>query len=147
MAFIRRSGKTKVMWLPVTVSTAIGEGNLVAWSSGFLVPATNTANPYDIVGVCRKAIAATDSDYATARLIPVEVPIEKNVVWLADVDVGTLVATSRGLYFDLDTADDGSGVDQTASALDVAQCTKFISGTKGEFILNIGTDARLKANS
>jgi hypothetical protein len=147
MAFIRKQGKTKVMHLPVTPSTAIANGSLVAWSSGKLIAATHTVNSYDIVGVLRKAIAATDTDYASDRLVPVEVPVEKNVVFEAPVAVGTLVATSRGLYFDLTTADDGSGVDQSASSLDVVQCVKYISATKGWFVLNIGTDARLKANS
>jgi len=145
MAFIRKQGKTKVMWLPVTVSTAVSAGSLVAFSSGYLVPATNTVAPELIAGVSVKAVAATDDDYATARLIPVEVPVEKNVVWEAPVAVGTLAATSVGGYFDLTTADDGSGVDQSAGTYDVAQCVKYVSASKGWFVLNIGADARAKA--
>ena len=140
MAFIRKQGKTKIMWLPVTVSTAIGNGCLVGWSSGQLVAATNTMAPSAIMGVLRKAIAATDADYAVARLVPVEVAVEKNVVWEAPVAVGTLATTSVGAFFDLTTADDGSGVDQSASTYDVVQCVKYISATKGWFILNIGAD-------
>lgn len=143
--FIRRQGKTKLMWFPVTASTAIAAGSLVAFSSGKLVPATNTVDSFSIIGVIRHAIAATDSDYADERLVEVEVPVEKNVVWEADVKVGTLVATSVGLYFDLTTADDGSGIDQSASSLDIALCTKYISATKGLFILNIGADGKVKA--
>lgn len=133
------------MWLPVTPSTAIGAGALVAWSSGKLIAATNTTPSYSIAGVLRKAIAATDSDYASERLVAVEVPVEKNVVWEADVLDGTLVATSRGLYFDLNTADTGLGIDQGASTYDIALCVKYISSSLGWFILNIGADGIAKA--
>ena len=144
--FIRKQGKTKVMYFPVAASAgAMAEGSVVALSSGTLILATNTTPSYYCVGVLRKTVTTADSDYATARLLPVEVPVEKNVVWEADVKVGTLATTSVGLYFDLTTADDGSGVDQSASTFDIAFCTKFLSTTKGEFILNIGSDGIVKA--
>jgi len=134
------------MHLPVAASAgAMAEGSLVAFSSGTLVLATNAVESYYIVGVLRKAVTTDDSDYATARLLPVEVPIEKFVVWEADVKVGTLEAGSVGLYFDLTTADDGSGIDQSASALDIALCVKYISASKGLFILNIGPEGKVKA--
>lgn len=140
MAFTRKRGKTKLMWLPVTPSTAFTEGGLVSFSSGKLIKATNTEKCHNIVGVIRKTIASTDADYASDRLVPVEVPVEKNVEWSAPVQVGTLVATSVGLYFDLSTDDLGNGVDQSASAENVAFCTKFVSATEGWFILNIGAE-------
>lgn len=144
--FIRKQGKTKIMYFPVAASAgAMAEGSVVALSSGTLILATNTTPSYYCVGVLRKTVTTADSDYATARLLPVEVPVEKNVVWEADVKVGTLATTSVGLYFDLTTADDGSGVDQSASTFDIAFCTKFISTSKGEFILNIGSDGIAKA--
>lgn len=144
--FIRKQGKTKVMYFPVAASAgAMAEGSVVALASGTLILATNTTPSYYCVGVLRKTVTTADSDYATARLLPVEVPVEKNVVWEADVTVGTLATTSVGLYFDLTTADDGSGVDQSASTFDIAFCTKFISTSKGEFILNIGSDGIAKA--
>ena len=147
MAFIRKQGKTKFMWLPVAASAgAIAEGALVAFASGTLVVATNTAHPYYIIGVLRKAIATTDNDYATARWVAVEVPVEKNVVWEAPVNVGTLATTSVGLYFDLDTADTGLGVDQSSTSnYDICECVKFISTSKGWFHLNIGVDGKVKA--
>ena len=145
MAFIKKSGKTKIMYLPVAASAgAVAEGSAVALVSGVIVPATNTVDTFSIVGIIRKAIATTDSDYAVARLVPVEVPVEMNVVYEAPVEVGTLVATSVGLYFDLGTSDAGTGIDQSASALDVALCVKFISATKGLFVLNIGALAKVK---
>lgn len=132
--FIRKQGKTKLMWLPVTVSTALSKGALVAWSSGYLIAATSTTAPTSIVGVIRHAIASSDSDYATARLVEVEVPVEANVVWEADVTSG-LVAADRGLFQDLTNS---LTVNRGASSYDVVQCVKVISTTKGHFILNLG---------
>jgi hypothetical protein len=145
MAFIRREGKTKIMYLPVAASTcASAEGALVSFSSGVLIPATNTVAGNTIAGVLRKTIATTDADYAVARLVPVEVPVEMNVVWEAPVNVGTLATTSVGLYFDLSTDDLGLAVDQSASTYDIVQCVQFISATKGLFVLNIGTNGAVK---
>jgi len=144
--FIRRKGKTVTRWFPVAASAgAMAAGSLVAFSSGTLVLATNTVDSFYIVGVLRKAVTTADDDYATARLLPVEVPVEKYVEWEVDVKVGTLVASSVGLYFDLTTADDGSGVDQSASALDICWCVGYISATKGLFVLNVGADGKIKA--
>jgi hypothetical protein len=69
------------------------------------------------------------------------VPVEKNVVWEANVTSG-LVAADVGLYQDLT---DGATVNRAATSLDIVQCVKVISTTKGLFILNIGSDARAKA--
>jgi len=136
MAFIRKQGRTKIMWLPITTSTAIGINNLVAFSSGKLIEATSTTAPSDIMGVLKKEIAATDSDYAIDRLVPVEVPVEKNVVYEADVTSG-LAATSVGDFYDLT---DGDYVNTSGTTYDVVQCVKYISATKGWFVLNIGAD-------
>lgn len=135
--FRRIDGKTKFEYLPITPSTAIAEGALVAWSSGKLIAATSTSTPGVIAGVLRKTIASTDSDYADDRLVPVEVEVEKNVIWEAAVTSG-LVAADIGLYQDLT---DASTVDRSASTYDVVQCVKVLSTTKGYFHLNIGAGA------
>jgi len=140
--FRRKEGKTKIMYLPVTASTAIANGALVAWSGGKLIAAANNPAPETIVGVLRKTIAATDADYAVdLRPVPVEVPVEMNTVWEADVTTG-LVAADVGLYQDLT---DASTVNRAASTYDVVQCVKVLSTTKGLFHLNIGTLAIAKA--
>jgi len=141
MAFIRKQGRTKLMWLPVTPSTEFSEHALVAFSSGKLIPATSATPGYSIAGVIRHAITSSDSDYAKNRLVEVEVPVEKFVVWEADVTSG-LVAADIGLYQDLT---DSVTVNRAASTYDIVQCVKVISGTKGWFILNIGPDASVKA--
>lgn len=129
MAFKRHKGKTKVMYFPVTTSTAFTDGDLVSFATGLITPATSSTTKH--VGVIRKTIASTDADYATARLVPVEVPVEKYVEWVADVTSG-LVAADIGLYVDLT---DARTVDRSASTVDALLCTGVISSTKGKFVI------------
>ena len=140
MAFIRKQGKTKLMWLPVTASTALSANSLVAWSSGRLIAATAATAGNVIAGVIRHAITSADSDYATTRDVEVEVDVEKRVTWEADV-TATLVVADVGLYCDLT---DASTVDRAASTYDIVQIAKFISTTKADVHLNIGPDAIAK---
>lgn len=132
--FIRKRGKTKFMWLPVTVSTAISKGALVAFSSGYLIAATSTTAPSTIIGVIRHTIATTDADYATARLVEVEVPVENYVEWEVDVTSGLVVA-DVGLYCDLTSS---LVVNRGGTTYDIVQCIGVISTTKGRFVLNTG---------
>lgn len=135
MAFKLKQGRTKYMDLPVTVSTAITAGSIVAWDSGYLIAATSTTAPSTHAGVLVKTIATTDSDYATARKVAVEVPIENATVWEGDVTSGLVVA-DRGLYQDLTNA---YTVNRAASTYDAVQCVDVISTTKGLFHLNLCT--------
>lgn len=132
MAFLKFKGKTKTMYLPVTPSTAITKGSIVSWSSGKLIAATSSTTALSHAGVIKKTIATTDADYATDRLVPVEVPLEKNVIWLADV-TATLAATDVGGEFDLT---DALTVNRGASSVDAVICTGFLSTTKGYFTVN-----------
>ena len=135
MAFIRNKGKTKVVFLPVTASTVIGKGALVTFSSGLLIAATSSTVPGALEGVLVKAIAATDSDYATSgRLVAVEVPVEKHVVWESDV-TATLATTDIGAEVDLT---DSNNVNRGASSIKIAKCVGFISTVKGLFYLKFG---------
>ena len=145
---LRKRGKTKFMWLPMTASTAVLKGTLMAMSSGKLIIATSTTAPSDCVGVLRHTIASTDADYATdSRLVEVEVPVEKNVEWEADI-YGTLVVADVGLYCDITTADGtttSTTVNRGASTYDIAQVVGFITTAKARVVLNIGADSRAKA--
>lgn len=134
MAFKRIQGLTKIQWLPVTTSTVLTKGAVVAWSSGLLIAATSSTAPSTHVGVVQKTIAATDSDYATARLIPVEVPCEVNVVWEAAV-TATLVVGDIGLFCDFT---DSLTINRGASTYDVCQILRFKSTTLCDCILNLG---------
>lgn len=136
MAFIKKRGKTKIAWLPVTTSTAITGGYLVSFASGYLIAATSSTVSSATAGVLIKTIAATDADYAVARLVAVEVPVEKGVEWEGAVTSG-LAATSVGVFYDLTN---GGTVNTGATTYDIVKCTKYISATKGWFELNISTD-------
>lgn len=133
MAFTRFKGKTKTVWLPVTTSTVMTKGDIVSWASGLLIRATSSTTALSHAGVAKKTILAADSDYATARLIPVEVPLEKNVVWLGDVTSG-LVAADIGLEVDLT---DAQNINRAASTVDAAMVQGVVSTTKGYFILKL----------
>lgn len=134
MAFRKVSGRTKIVYLPVTASTAIAKGSIVSFASGYLIAATASTTALSHVGVLVKDIVATDADYAVARKVPVEVPVEKGVVWEAPVTSG-LVAADVGALVDLT---DAVTIDRSASTIDAAQVVKVISSTKGHFILNLG---------
>ena len=135
--FIRKQGKTKFIYLPVTASTTFSEGGLVAWDSGKLIEAVAASDPSVIAGVIRHAITAADDNYADERMVEVEVPVENYVVWEGAVTSG-LVAADRGLYQDLT---DNLTVNRAASTLDIVQCVKVISTTKGYFVLNVGPNS------
>jgi len=132
--FTRYKGKTKTIYLPVTTSTEFLQGALVSFSSGLLIPATSSTSALSHVGVIKKAIVSTDNDYATARLVPVEVPMEKNVLWKAPVTSG-LVAADVGLLVDLTNS---VTINRGASTIDAAQVREVISATEGLFALNLG---------
>tara|TARA_R110000868_G_scaffold171824_1_gene407604 strand:- start:3477 stop:3893 length:417 start_codon:yes stop_codon:yes gene_type:complete len=132
MAFIKYKGKTKTAWLPMTTSTAVTKNTIASWSSGLLIAATSSTTALSHAGVFVKTIASTDADYATARSVPVLVPLEKNVIWLADV-TATLATTDVGGEFDLT---DAATVNRGASTVDAVICTGFVSTTKGYFTVN-----------
>jgi hypothetical protein len=133
MAFTKYKGKTVTRWLPVTVSTVFTKGDIVSFSSGYLIRATSSTAALSHVGVIKKTILATDADYATARLVPVEVPVEKGVVWRAPVTSGLVVA-DVGLLVDLT---DAQTINRAASTYDVAMVYAVITSTEGLFVLNL----------
>jgi hypothetical protein len=134
MAFKKAQGKTKLVYLPVTPSTVMADGDIVSFASGYLIKATASTTALSHVGVVRKTITAADADYALARKVPVEVPVEKNVIWEAPVTSG-LVAADVGLLVDLT---DAGTIDRSATTIDAAQVVAVISSTKGLFRLNLG---------
>lgn len=134
MATIRYQGKVKVMFLPVTTSTAFTKNQLVAWSSGLLIAATSSSAVVAIAGVGEKTIASTDTDYATARLIPVIVPVEKYVVWKQDF-TASLVAGDLGAECDLT---DAGNANRGASSIKFVIPIAVLSTTSGLVLLKFG---------
>lgn len=134
MSFSVKKGKVKTVWLPVDASGgAMPAGSLVTITSGVLELATSSTANTAIVGILDKAVATTDDDYAVARFLPVLVPVEKHVIYEADVTSG-LVAADVGLEQDLT---DHVTVNRGASSVDVVKCVKVLSATKGEFFVKI----------
>lgn len=118
------------MYFPKTASTAMAAGSLVILTSGQLVNATSSSTK--ILGVLRKTTASTDSDYTSTTLIPVEVPIEQYVTWLADV-TATFTTSQVGVACDLT---DSATVNTGGTSHKVVTPTGFISATKGLVIIN-----------
>lgn len=131
MSFIRYKGKTKLVYAPVTPSTALTAGALVTFSSGKLIAATSSTAAVDIFGVIRHTIAATDSDYASDRLVEVEVPVDRHTQWTCDVTSG-LVTTDVGLEVDLT---DSLNVNRGANSVKVVKALRRLSATKGIFMV------------
>ena len=134
MSFSVKKGKVKTVWLPVDASGgAMPRGSLVTLTSGILELVTSSTANTAIVGILDKAVTTADDDYATARLLPVIVPVEKHVEFEADVTSG-LVAADIGLEVD---ATDHLVLNRGASSVDVAKCVAVLSATKGVFFLKI----------
>lgn len=127
MSFIRRKGKTVTRWLPMTASTVATAGQIASYASGQLIVATSATTALSHVGVFKKTIKSTDSDYATGgRLVPVECALEKGVWWEADV-TATAVAADVGLQCDLT---DGGTVNRAANSVHAVLVQAFVSTTK-----------------
>lgn len=126
MAFKLFRGKTKTMYFPRPASQAFAVGALCYFNgSGQVIPADATSG--DHIGVIKKTVASTDSDYATADvLVPIEVPIERFVEWEVDTN-GTAVADDIGLAIDLT---DSLNANRAASAKDALLVTDFKSSSK-----------------
>jgi hypothetical protein len=132
--FTRYKGKVKTVWLPATASTAFSKGAIVSWSSGYLIPATSSTTALSHAGVIERAVLSTDLDYATTgHLVPVSVPLEKNVVWKGDT-TATLVVGDVGLEVDLT---DSLTINRAASSIKVAMVHGVLSTTLGLFLLKL----------
>lgn len=139
--FTRVQGKTKFMWYPMKVSTACAAGDLMCMdgTNNQLIEATATTAGSIIKGVLRHTIAATDDDYATARSVEVEVPVEKYVIWKCnEVGTGTAAAADVDTLADIDN---GGAIDVDTSSYDIFQITKVVSQTDVRGILNIGMES------
>ena len=141
MAFIRYRGKTKFMWYGKAASTVFADGALVYFNgSGFIIPADATSGAH--IGVIRKAIAATDDDYTSNTLVPVEVPVERWVEW--EVLAASAVSTDIGLEIDLT---DSVTADRANSSKDALLVTGYKSATKLYVTILSNADIRYTATT
>jgi len=111
--FIRKNEKHNIQYFKKKVSTAFINGGLTAVdSNGFLIPATATTVNH--VGVIQVTVATTDTDYATATYVPVDV-CRPTDLFVADVSAGTIAQTVVGAYYDLNST--GDKVDLSATSV------------------------------
>lgn len=123
-------GRTKIVFFPKKASTVFTKNSLVYFDgSGAITPAMATSG--DHIGMVLKSVAATDSDYAANTLIAVEVPQDKLCIFEADAT--GLTAALVGTTMDLT---DALTVNGAASAKKVVTLVKYLSATKGRFVLN-----------
>jgi hypothetical protein len=119
-------GKFHVEWYPKVVSTAFAMNDLVYLdANGYLTPAVDGSNIVAL-GLIQKTIAATDSDYASATMVPVLVG-DKDAEFLCDISTGTGAQGEVGEWIDID---DANSVDVNASTYDIFFVTKHISTTQ-----------------
>ena len=131
--FVKAKGKTKFVKVLMTASVAAEEGSLMypdPSNAGQYTVADATAGNF--FGVIRQTIATTDDDYASTKLVSVEIPVENNVEWFFTVGSGTFTAADVGKIVDL--ADEKSlAVDSTSKL--VARITQYISSTRGKCVI------------
>ena len=124
MAFKKVKGKSLMEYWPKTASTTLTNGYMARAASGTLTVAAETS--LSLLGVIKKTITSTDSDFAGVTKIPVEVPLD-DCEFEADV-VGTLTTAMVGELRGLKTA--GDGVDAANTTNDQVLITAFISSSK-----------------
>jgi len=136
MSFYPASGDWDVKYFRKVASTAFTANNLVAFeTNGAAGDPIEPADASDtkLLGIGIKKVASTDSDYASNTRIPVLVPRNKSSEMECDTVSGTMVVDDEGLEVDLT---DAASANRAASSTDVLVATRFISATKGRFIIN-----------
>ena len=108
-------------------STAFAIDSLVAPNkdntSNTFVAATSSTTVN--LGVLQKAVASTDSDYASETKVPVLV--DELGIWEFDVGTGSADINDEQGYIDLT---DAVGVNVTASTVDAVFVVNYVSATK-----------------
>jgi hypothetical protein len=136
MSFYPIKGKWDVMYFRKVASTAFKANNLVAFeTNGGAGDPIEPADASDakILGIGIKTVASGDSDYASNTRIPVLIPAGKSSEMECDTVAGTMVVADEGLEVDLT---DAASANRAASSTDVLVATRFISATKGRFVIN-----------
>lgn len=109
----RANGPVHVEYYGKTASTVFAfdepvylgtDGTLLAYTPGVAAP---------FLGLIKKAVAATDSDYASATRVPVEVP-NAETEYLFDATTTAAAATDVGEYVDYVSATRSVNVGSTA---------------------------------
>lgn len=130
-------GKFHIEWYPKTASTAYAFGDAVEILStvaGVGTLAKVTSSSTRVLGFIQRAVVATDSDYATASLVPVLIG-DVDAEYLFDVSTGTPATTDIGEMVDFD---DENSIDVAAYTTGQILITRYISATQIVGKLNKG---------
>lgn len=130
-AFRTIQGKTKKVYLPMPASLALVAGTLVELASGVI--SASDDNDTQIEGILSQTYATTDADYASTKLAPVEVPVERHVIFRHEGTSGFSSSDIGGEY----GISSSSVVDQTDTTNKVFKVVRVISATIIEGYLKI----------
>ena len=123
--FKRKNEKHQIRYFKKKASTAFVNGALTyVDSNGYLNPASATSVNH--VGVILKEVLSTDSDYASATYVPVDM-CSPTDLFIADVSAGTVAQTAVGAYYDLNST--GDKVDLSATSVKAVYVQEILSGS------------------
>lgn len=122
----RENGPVHVEFYPKTASTAFAFGQPVYLNTDGTLALYTPGVAAPFLGLCKKAIASTDSDYASTTRIPVEVG-NYDTEYLFDATTTAAAATDVGEWVDYVSAT--RSVNVGATAQDDVYVTQFISTT------------------
>ena len=135
MAWRPYRGKFGLRHYSVTTSQIFTIGALVDVVNGLIAVCDITRAPHS--GVIQKTVVSTDSDYATARRIPIMVPRWNSSSWEVSVlSTDTAVATDVGNFFDLGGSPVGIDVTRASSADDAFLVEEFKGANLVAGVLN-----------
>lgn len=100
--FIRSKGQPKLEYFPKKASTVFAVGDLCTFDGSGNIQPYVAGTTTGAAGICKKAIAATDSDYAANTMIPVDVNIGDGNEFIVDAN-GAITASLVGTYKDIIT--------------------------------------------
>ena len=95
---IQKRGLSQFKWFPKAASTVFELGDAVAFNlTGGIVRATSSST--NVLGMIKMAVTASDTDYATTALVPVQVFVPEDEI---EIDASTTVTAAMiGTYRDL----------------------------------------------
>lgn len=130
------SGRWKTVWRERKASAALASGVLTQFDgNGYVIEATTTAGATDtpLAGIYEgPAVTAASANYATAELIPLQVPVDPEALAQGAIDTGTPAITDQGKSFDISAT---NGATVSTSTNEPVTLSKYISATVGLFVL------------
>ena len=95
--FVRYNSEPNIQMYKKKASTAFSNGAVCELdSNGFLAPATASSTINGICGIIMQDIASTDADYASATMVPVDVPRRMQDLFIADTVTTVIAQTDVG---------------------------------------------------